>query len=238
MRPAQEGVRAHRRVDRAEVVAQDAVVVERGDRVERGEDLLAQRVLLAGHDRPVRVEPHLEVAARAAPTTSGCRAKVAFWYSIGSCAPTRWRYLRYARSTATWCQVRPGGDDQPVERVGLRLAAPDGRDAVGHALAAVGEVEQPAVLVEHAEVVQEGLAVAAVEARRHLLVDLQAEVLEDRQHLGQLHLAAGLVDADARQVLRAAALVLQRDAERLAGRRGFSNCSTSTSAIEMSVEFL
>ena len=73
------------------------------------------------------------------------------------------------------------------------------------------------MLVEHAEVVQEGLAVAAVEPRRHLLVDLQAEVLEDRQHLGQLHLAAGLVDADARQVLRAAALVLQRDAELLAG---------------------
>ena len=42
-RPGPERVRAQRRVDERELVAQDAVLVERLDRVEVGEDLLAQR---------------------------------------------------------------------------------------------------------------------------------------------------------------------------------------------------
>ena len=62
-----ERVRAQRRVDQAELVAQDAVVVERGHRVEVGDDLLAQRRLGVLVALPRRVEAQLEVAHRAWP---------------------------------------------------------------------------------------------------------------------------------------------------------------------------
>ena len=57
-----EGVRPQRGVDQQQLVAQDPVVVERRDRVQAGEDLLAQGLLGGLVGRAVRIEPLLEVA--------------------------------------------------------------------------------------------------------------------------------------------------------------------------------
>ena len=135
VRPVQERVGAHRRVDRAEVVAQDAVVVERGDGVERRDDLLAQRVLLAGHDRPGRIEPHLEVAHQQRRHVGMAREGGVLVLDRQLRADPL-AVLAVRPQHGHLVPGQPGGDDQAVERVGLGLAVPDGRDAVGHALAA------------------------------------------------------------------------------------------------------
>ena len=107
---------------------------------------------------------------------------------------------------------------EPVERVGLRVAAPDRRDAVGHAPAVGLEVERLVARAEHAEVLHPGLAVAALEPRRDLLDHPQAEVLEHRHRLGELDLAARLVEPDPGALAGLVGLVLQADHERLAER--------------------
>ena len=69
--------------------------------------------------------------------------------------------------------------DERVERVRLDAAAPDRGDGLGEPLAVALAVEL-GVVDEHAEVVQVGAVVTAVEARRHLFHDRQAERLEHR----------------------------------------------------------
>ena len=84
------------------------------------------------------VETELEQLERACERCCGLRANASFWYS------TREGRRRRAAGTsgtragcATWRHVSPARHDEPVERVGLGLAAPDGRDRLRHALAAV-----------------------------------------------------------------------------------------------------
>ena len=62
-------------------------------------------------------------------------------------------------------------------------------------VAALRQVERLSVRVEDAEVVQVDVPLA-VEPGRHLLDDREPEVLEDRQEVGEPHLAAGLVEPD------------------------------------------
>ena len=109
--------------------------------------------------------------------------------------------------------VQAGVDDQAVQRVGLRLAAPHGGDALRDALAALLEVERQVGGTEHAEVLQPQGAVAAEQPRGPLLDDAQAEVLERRHRLGELDLVAHAVHPDARQAF---GLVAQADVEGLA----------------------
>ena len=94
------------------------------------------------------------------------------------------------------------------------------RDRRGDARAVALAVELR-VVDEDAEVVQVGAVFAAVEPRRHLLDDRQAERLEHGQQLAQRDLAAVRRDRHARQRPRAGLrvlgpLVLEADRERLA----------------------
>jgi len=50
--------------------------------------------------------------------------------------------------------AQAGGDDEPVQRVALRLPAPDGGDARGDALARLVDVDRPVVRAEDAEVLR------------------------------------------------------------------------------------
>ena len=110
----------------------------------------------------------------------------------------------------------PGQHHEPTEGVGLRLASPDCRDRLCDPVAALLQIERLPVLSQQAEVVQERLAVLEVQAGRDLLDDRQAEVLEDRDEVRQDDLPSGLVEADPREVLILAALVLEADGERRA----------------------
>ncbi len=111
--------------------------------------------------------------------------------------------------------------DQRVERVRLDAAAPDRGDGIGDSLA-VALAGELGVVDEHAEVVQVGAVVTAVEAGRHLFHDRQAESLEDREELAQRDLASRRRDGDPRERPRAhlrmrGQLVLEADGEFLAG---------------------
>jgi hypothetical protein len=206
------GVRAHRRVDQAELVAQDAVVVERRDRVEVLEDLLAQRglglhVALARGIEAQLEQPHLLLG-----DVRVGRDHVLL-VALGEAGSQALAELPQRPQERDLAPVERRRDHKAVERVRLGLAPPHRRDAVGDPLAALVEVERAVRRPEHAEVLQPRLPRAIDEARRALLDDAQAEVLEHRHRTRQLELAADAVQADPRQ----RALVAQRDRERPPG---------------------
>ena len=98
----------------------------------------------------------------------------------------------------TWRQSRPA---TTTSRLSVSDSASPRRTAAMQSATrspTVGEVERAVARAEHAEVLHPGVAVAAEQARRHLLDHAQAEVLERRHRLAELDLAAGLVERDAR----------------------------------------
>ena len=113
----------------------------------------------------------------------GCEASTSFWYGCGE------RRRDDLAVAAVGAQDRDvvataarRGTTSGVERVRLGAPAPDRRDGLGDPLAAALAVEL-GVVDQDAEVVQVGAVVTAVEPRRHLLHDRQAEGLEHREQL-------------------------------------------------------
>jgi hypothetical protein len=190
------GVGAQRRVEHPELVAQDAVVVERDDVVEVGEDLLAQRGLrflirLAGG-----IEARLEVAHELG-RECGVRDQHVVLVALGEARAHALAVFAVGAQDRELMAVQPGRDDEPVERVALRLPAPDGGDRLRDAEPAGFHVERLAVGAEHAELLHPDLVLLADQAGGELLDHAQAEVLEHRHRLRELHLGALLVEAQA-----------------------------------------
>ena len=115
--------------------------------------------------------------------------------------------LRVARSDALAVapvraqdlDLRPaqlGRHDEPVERVGLRLAVPDRAQRLRHPLAGALQVQRRVAGTEHGERLHPQLGLA-VQARRELLDHAQAEVLQQRRRAAQLDLRAALVQRHA-----------------------------------------
>ena len=181
-RPAAVRVGAHDRLDEPELVAQDAVVVERGDGVEVLEDVVAQRRLGLLVALARGVEAQLEELDELLGDVRVGRDHVEL-VALGEARADALAIAPQRAQDGDLTPVEARGDDQPVERVGLGLAAPDRGDAVGDALADLGQVERAVGRAEHAEVLHPGLAAPADEARRALLDDAQAEVLEHRHGL-------------------------------------------------------
>ena len=206
--PAAVGVRPHRRLDEAELVAQDPVVVERGDRVEVLEDLLAQRGLRRLVALARRVEAPLEQLHLLLRDVRVRRDHVVL-VALGEARAQALAVLAVGAQHGDLAPVQAGRDHEAVERVRLGLAAPDGRDAVGDPLAGLVEVERAVGRAEDAEVLQPRLPRPVDEARRALLDDPQPEVLEHRHRPRELELAADAVEADPGQL----ALVAQADVE-------------------------
>ena len=113
------GVRPQRRVDRPELVAQDAVVVDRRDLLEVGEDLVAQRALGGLVGLEVRVEPQLEVAHELGGDR-GVRRQHVVLVALGEARADPLAVLAVGAQDRHLRAVEPGGDHQPVQRVGLR----------------------------------------------------------------------------------------------------------------------
>ena len=140
--PAAVGVGAQRRLDQPELVAQDAVVVERLDLVEAGDDLLAQRRLGRLVARVLGVEAQLEQVHELLGHRRVAHQHVVL-VALGEARADPLAVLAVGAQDLDLAPVEPGREHEPVERVGLGVAAPDGGDAVGHARAVGLEVERP-----------------------------------------------------------------------------------------------
>ena len=212
--PGAVRVGAQRRVDQQQLVAQDAVVVERGDLVEVGQDLLAQGQLAGLVARVRGVEAQLEVAHELGRHRRVGRQHVVL-VALGEARPDPLAVAAVGAQQRELAPVQARRHHQPVERVGLALAAPHGADRVGHALAAVLEVERAVVRAEDHELLHPGLGVLVVaQARGDLLDHPQPEVLEHRHDLGELDLLAHLVEAQQRAAAARGGLGVQVDHER------------------------
>jgi hypothetical protein len=122
-----------RRVDQAELVAQDPVVVERRDRVEVGEDRFPQRGLRVRIAAMPRVELELEVRHQLRRDAGVGRQDVVL-VRLREARPDSLAVHAVGAQHADLAPVESGQHHQAVERVGLRVAATDGGDAVGQAL--------------------------------------------------------------------------------------------------------
>ena len=211
--PLLERARAQGGVDRAELVAQDPVVVDRRDLLEVGEDLVAQVALggLVGLD--VGVEAQLEVAHELGRDRR-VRHQHVVLVALGEARADALAVLAVRAQDRDLAAVEAGRDHELVERVRLVVAAIDGRDRLRHAVSDVIEVERPLARAEHAELLHPQL-LRATKAGGDLLDHAQPEVLEHRHRLRELDLAAALVERHARRP--GAADRVQADHERLAG---------------------
>ncbi len=197
-------------VDRSELVAQDAVVVDRRDVLEISQDLLPQRGLgrLVGLDP--RVEAQLEVAHELGRDRRVGRQHVVL-VALGEARAEPLAVLAIRAQDRHLRAVEPGRDHKPVERVGLVLTPVDGGDRVAHAIADGVEVERELAGAEHPELLHPRLLVAE-QPGGDLLDHAQPEVLEHRHHARELDLGAALVERDAGR----SAQRVQADGERLA----------------------
>ena len=182
-------------------------MVERRDLVEVGEDLGAQRALGLLVGLEVRVEAQLEVAHELR-RDRGVGHQHVVLVALGEARADPLAVLAVGAQDRDLAAVQPGRDHEPVEIVGLRVAAVHRREQLGDAVAERVEVERP-VRAEHAELLHPRL-VLADQPRRDLLDHAQPEVLEHRQRVAQLDLRPALVERDARVPLQG----LQRDHER------------------------
>ncbi len=98
----------------------------------------------------------------------------------------------------TCSHVSPPRHDEPVQGVGLGLAAPHSDDGVLDPRGCMFQVEHRAARVQDAEVVDVDLPVAE-QPGRDLFDDAEPERLEDRHERGEVHLPRGLVELDPRQ---------------------------------------
>ena len=187
-------------------------MVDRRDLLEVGEDLVAQRALgvLVGLD--VGVEPQLEVAHELGGDRRVGRQHVVL-VALGEARADPLAVLAVGAQDRDLRAVEPGGDHEPVQRVGLGVAAVDGGDRLGHAVADVVEVERLLARAEHPELLHPH-PVVDEQARRDLLDHAQPEVLEHRHRARELDLGVALVERDPRRP--AVADPVQADDERLA----------------------
>ena len=174
-------------------------MIDRGDLLEVGDDLVAQRALGGLVRLQVRIEPQLEVAHELGGDR-GVRRQHVVLVALGEARADPLAVLAVRTQDRHLRAVEPGGDHQPVQRVGLRVAAVDGRDRLGDAVAGVLEVERLLARPEHAELLHPH-PVVDEQARRDLLDHAQPEVLEHRHRARELDLGVALVERDPRRPL-------------------------------------
>ena len=109
-------------------------MVERGDLVEVGEDLVAQRRLGRLVGLQLGVEAQLEVAHELRGDRGVGHQHVVL-VALGEARADALAVLAVRAQDRHLAAVEPGGDHQPVEVVGLGVAAVDGGEQLRHAVA-------------------------------------------------------------------------------------------------------
>ncbi len=177
-----EVVRPQDGADDAQVAAQDPVLVEARDLVDRGLDLPVERVRLrVGVDEPRRVEAQTEELDEPA-RDQRMRGQGVLHVGLAEGAAGLAQVLRDRPEDRDLAGGQLRGEDEAVEAVVLGLAAPRARERVLERLAYTVGLELRALGVLEAEVVDpHGRAVARPDLVRSLVGDLDAHVLEQRQ---------------------------------------------------------
>ena len=136
-------------------------MVERGDVVEVGEDLVAQRRLGRLVGLELGVEAQLEVAHELGGDRR-VRDQHVVLVALGEARADALAVLAVGAQDRDLAAVQPGGDHEPVERCRSRPRRGGRRRAVRPRARRGLEVERLAVRAEHAELLHPGLVVAAV----------------------------------------------------------------------------
>ena len=115
--------------------------------------------LLLREPRAIGSNLRLEQTRRAAPRSAGSR-RARRSIVLGEAGRHALAVVAVRAQDRDLAPREAAGDDEPVQRVGLGLAAPHGRDRLGDAVGRLAEVEDGAARIQHAEVVDVDLALA------------------------------------------------------------------------------
>ena len=207
LRAGQEVVRAQHRAHDRQEAAQDPVLVEAVDGVDRLLDL-ARDVLgppaVAGRDRSAR-----GTAPRARAATPAMREQRVLHVAVAERDPGLAQVARDGAQHRHLAPVEPGADDQAVEAVLLGLAAPHAREALVEALADRVDVDRRPTPAGRSRRSTPARSSRGVTRYGRSSVTVEAEALEHRQHVGQRHALAAAVELAAQR---------PRAAPRAAGR--------------------
>ena len=211
MRVGLEPVRAQHGADHLEEAAQDPVLVEARDRVDRLDDLaveLARIVILAR-----RVEAALEQLDERRRDL-GMPGERLLHVRVAERDPRLAEVLGDRAEHDDLAGREPGGEHELVEAVVLDLAAPRARERLLERLAHIFGLEVLALVAPEAEVVDpHRRVVAPVDLVRPLVGDGDAHVLEQRQHVGEEQRPAGAQELEREVVLRRGVRQVEAEAE-------------------------
>ena len=212
----QVGTRSHRRIDQSQKTPQYPILIEGGHCIEASQQGRSQSRFHIGVG--FRAEPSFEELHEIAGNIGmGCER---------SCN-IRLRERRVHQmpvgpvgaKDVDSVVVEIGEHKQPAEPVRLALTPQRGGQRRTHAGTALGDIETPPVEPENAEIV--GKEVVGViltgQTRRNLFDHPKAEILDERQHLGQVSLAIPAVHDDAGQRLLRIDLVVDPDTDWFVG---------------------
>ncbi len=191
-------------LDEVQEGAQDAVLVQRDDLVQRAVQLLQdalgqlQRALLVAGAEPGLEEVHQQAGG------VGVVAERVLHVVLGERGARLAQVLGVRAQHHRLAPGQPGGQDEVVEAVVLGQAGPGGGEGLLEAVAGlVGQLD--GLAQPQTEVVHPGGGVVGAGQRVRVLVEhLDAQSLEDRQHLGERDRAAHPVDLEAALVVAGA----------------------------------
>ena len=209
-----EVVRAQDGADDAEEPAQDPVLVEALDRVDRALELALQRARLrVGILGPRRIEPHPEQLHEPARDV-GVREERILLVRLAEGAARLAQVLGDRAQDRDLARGEPGRDHEPVEAVVLGLAAPGAREGVLERLTHVVGVQLRGPVVAEAEVVDpDRRPVGRFDLVRPLVADADAHVLEQRQYVREERRLAGADELEGEVVERRLEWDVQAHAE-------------------------
>ncbi len=181
-----EVVRPQDCADDAQEAAQDPILVEALDRVDRGLQLPLERPRLrVGVLEPHRVEPQPEELDEPAGDV-GVRGQRVLHVGLAERASRLAEVLRDRPEDRDLARGQPRREDETVEAVVLRLAAPGASERVLERCPDIVRLELGSFVVAEPEVVDpDRRAACGLDLVRPLVADPDAHVLEQRQHVGE-----------------------------------------------------
>ncbi len=211
-------VGAQGRPDQVQVAPQDAVLVEHRDVVQRRQDRLLQALLLVlevvGGQLAREVETHLEQPHQFAGDVGVVEQRAGDVAEVEAQADL----LEVARVGTQQRDVAPGqagGQHQAVEAVVLGVALDDVDEGVLQRLVELLDVDVQPLGVGEGEIVNPELAaVLPAQAEGEFTEHAQAEVFQDRQHVGQRQRRVGVIELAVQQLVALAERLVEAHHQR------------------------
>ena len=214
-------VGAQRAVERVEEAPQDAVLVERRHRLERGGELVLERIdaLLARVRRGLAqggIEArHEEVGHQAGDRRVGAERALHVILAEGDAGLPQ--VLGVGAQDRDLAPGKPRPQHQPVQPVAFQRACPQFVDRLDKARSDAGEIDRRLVDGLDAQHLQgHGLAAGRVQQERHFAQHPEPEMLGRRQDVGQRDRFLGMEQTQGEAMRGRAGFAVEAHAERLA----------------------